>query len=249
MKDLLIITVILCYLADFTLCSSSSEEEHDELVLFRKSGILQPSTFLVGNTQAKELKLKQCNYERISANSFTPLVSLKELEIDRSSVGELSQGAFNGCNNLKEIVIKNSIIDNMSSKVFNNLLNVKKLKIKTTKIGDLKQNMFLGCSNMEEFTCEECQIENVEDGAMDGLRNLRELDLQKNGMKKFSFSVLPVMQNLKKINLGGNPLLDLDITDIETKCPNLEVLKLKGVNLSRKIEQQLETLNIRLKKI
>lgn len=96
--------------------------------------------------------------------------------------------------------------------------------------------------------CEECGIENIEEGSLDGMKNLKELDLHKNAIKKFSFSTLPVMTNLKKINLGNNPLNDLDVTDIKKKCPNLESISLKGVNLSKTVKDELESLKIEVKK-
>ncbi|KAK9872511.1 hypothetical protein WA026_017976 [Henosepilachna vigintioctopunctata] len=195
-----------------------------------EGGVLNSSLLSNLNT-VKKLRIKHCQLQSIAPFTFSKLPKLKKLIIDRTKVDNIPEGLFKDCENLEEIKIKHSTFGKFHPSTFTNLPHLRELNIENTRIGDLKKGMFDGCSRLEEFECDDCGIENIEAESLNSFTRLEELDLKNNKIVKFSFANLPSMPNLKTVVLSGNPITNIDVTNIQEHCPSLKKIKLKGVDV------------------
>lgn len=213
------------------------------------------------------LNVSQNQLTAIPALLFFNAENLTRVDFSRNSIENVDRLAFMGANNLTSLNLSHNKINHLDSEifstsklldldlsnnnltaleehVFDNITELKHLRLSFNPIGNLKIETFTYLTNLETLDLKKTNISDIELGTFSHQHKLTALDLSQNNLKKLDFNhFLPVLPDLRTLNLDGNQLTDLtgfgndlfpkleelDIRDNSFNCSYLEVF-MKSVN-------------------
>ncbi|XP_055299406.1 toll-like receptor 7 [Sitodiplosis mosellana] len=193
-------------------------------------------------------KLARADFSRNAINQVDPLAfmganNLKSLDLSHNNINQVDSKVFS-TPKLSELNLSNNNLSIFEEHTFDNITELKHLNLSFNPIGDLKIEIFTYLTNLETLDLKNTGIASIQLGTFSHQQKLTLLDLSENKLQKLDFNhFLPVLPDLRSLNLDGNQLTNLsgfgnvlfpklehlDIRDNKFNCVYLENF-MKSVN-------------------
>jgi len=214
---------------------------------------------LFSNQMFQSFRLK--NYDYCSSKLYLPnnLFNnsfIREVQIQRFSIGHLPGSLLDGCNNIKKFVVQsgdireiprglfrtnsniehidfaNNSLTSVDHEVFNNLPNLKRLRLHLNSLKEIRREHFVNSTNLILLQLNNNHLENVDNHLLDHLTNLQDLNLSQNKLCDVPLpKILYQESKMKKFIVSNNLVETVDITEILKQFKQITNLDLSRNNI------------------
>ena len=142
---------------------------------------------------------------------------------------------FKGLNSLEYLYIGHNKIREIKDFAFKHATGLKLIYLRTNFLTRIKKNMWIGLYNLEDLDLSSNEIISIQQETFHGTRNLKPLTLAHNKLLNFEGHALWPLNLLAKVELHGNPLIKLNLTQDN----NFQNIYETEINiLKRKVEER-----------
>lgn len=162
--------------------------------------------------------------EAIERGIFPSNNKLAFLSFESNRISKIEDFAFENLNRLFSLKLQKNQMEEIRRYTFAGLGSLHVLNLNQNRIRTIQSGAFDGLDDLKFLHLQQNQIESLYDSVFHGLRSLIDISLSKNRIHHINKS-LQILREIKKIDLGYNQILDLDLNEF-TKFPSLIDLRL-----------------------
>lgn len=218
----------------------------EKLRINSKVSTIRPEDF-EKTTNLTELVLSN-ELESISRGIFPANNRLVFLSFESNRISNIDDHAFEHLNHLFGLKLQQNHLKEIKKETFSGLCALHVLNLNRNQIVRIQDGAFESLCALQFLHLQNNQLETLTEGIFRGLRNLTDISVSSNRLHHI-YNSLKHLQNIKKIDLNYNHILDLDLSEF-AKLPALIDLRLissgfsfkSSSNLSMMISSPLEYL-------
>lgn len=194
---------------------------------FSNNSIERVRLALMGANSLETLDLSQNALTSLAEDVFIDQTSLKLLNLSHNQIGELEPKTLS-TRNLLTLDLSNNELTNLIEDTFYQTILLKTLNLSNNPIETLEVRTFNFLPNLEVLNLRRTNLTSIQFGTFSHQHKLIALDLSENNLKKLDFSLfIPIMPDLRSLELDGNQLTDLDGFE-NSLFPQLQLLDIKS---------------------
>lgn len=185
----------------------------------------------MGANNIETLDLSQNALTSLADDVFIDQTNLKLLNLSYNQINELEPKTLS-TRNLLTLDLSNNELTNLTENTFYQTILLKSLNLSNNPIETLEIRTFNFLPNLEYLNLRRTNLTSIQFGTFSHQHKLIALDLSDNNLKKLDFNLfVPIMPDLRSLELDGNQLTDLDGFE-NALFPQLELLDLKSNNFN-----------------
>uniref|UniRef100_A0A8D8SNM6 Chaoptin n=2 Tax=Cacopsylla melanoneura TaxID=428564 RepID=A0A8D8SNM6_9HEMI len=196
------------------------------------------NAFFTPLSSLKYLDLSYNSLHSLSESTFSDNPELEVVELQDNHIGSIPRGLFTEFNHqrLQQVHFSFNEISHISSQCFSELPHLEKLYLNDNRIGRIDKHALVDLRALEELTLKGNKLRDISYEAFQNIPSLRLLDLSYNEMNNFDFAVLDQVGRLSnlKVNLSHNEILALhkNLSYSDSEGSNIKILDLSHNNIS-----------------
>ncbi|CAH1797349.1 unnamed protein product [Owenia fusiformis] len=178
------------------------------------------------------LEITGCGVKSISADAFSTLAKLENLNLEGVKYYDIELDIEHGQLNMTDVdVIYDNDITVLPASIFKHNVNLITLILRKNQIEEILDGTFVYLENLENLYISRNKLREVKRSTLTGLKNLKDLDLSFNLIEHIASDTFYELTSLERLRLEGNPLKEIT-KDHLLPLSNLKTLDLFRTNLS-----------------
>ncbi|KAL1452518.1 hypothetical protein WDU94_006742 [Cyamophila willieti] len=196
------------------------------------------NSFFTPLSSLKYLDLSYNSLHTLSESTFSENPELEVVELQDNHIGSIPRGLFTEFNHqrLQQVHFSFNEISHISSQCFSELPHLEKLYLNDNRITRIDKHALVDLRALEELTFKGNKLRDISYEAFQNIPSLRLLDLSYNDMNNFEFAVLDQVGRLSnlKVNLSHNEIFALhkNLSYSDSEGSNIKILDLSHNNIS-----------------
>lgn len=170
--------------------------------------------------------------ESIPRGIFPAKNRLIFLSFESNRISNIDDLAFEHLNQLFSLKLQQNNLEEIKKETFNGLDALHVLNLNQNQIRRIQDGAFESLYALQFLHLQNNQLETLTEGIFRGLRNLTDISISNNRLHHI-YNSLKYLQNVKKIDLNYNQIVDLDLSEF-AKFPALIDLRLISSGFSFK---------------
>lgn len=177
------------------------------------------------NRSIDAVSFRQSELFTVPVDLFFKFPSLKHLDVELTSIKEISADNFRNAIELKYFLARFNEIEELKSRTFASCPQLKFIVLQYNQISTIDPHAFEGLDNLESLYLDYNQLLTLPQGLLDPLPTLMHLSMAYNNLTSIPDDLLSKNDKLETFNLGHNLLTSFNDKQFDV-LPNLERVQL-----------------------
>ncbi|KAI5698085.1 hypothetical protein M8J75_001448 [Diaphorina citri] len=201
------------------------------------------NSFFTPLTSLKYLDLSYNSLHTLAESTFSDNAELEVLELQDNGISSIPRGLFTESNHprLQQVHFSYNEVGHLSTQTFTELPHLERLYLNDNRISRIDRHAFLDLKSLEEVNLKGNKIRDISYEAFQNIPSLRTLDMSYNQMNNFDFAILDQVGRLSnfKVNLSHNEIfaLNKNLSYSDSEGSNIKILDLSHNNISHIAEE------------